>query len=119
MPHRARAVRPPTQGRGEPRLEIRSEKHGVTPERHLREVDGALEGCIPKHGAVPKHCPWAHAAARGRDGMPTFPELYEHDDRGELVVDDEGAFVMRPVPRKELPPVEKISLRLPPPFPAG
>jgi hypothetical protein len=31
--------------------------------------------------------------------------LFEHDERGELVVDADGAFEPRPVPRRELPPL--------------
>ncbi len=47
----------------------------------------------------------AQERARDGDGRPTFPELYEHDERGELVVNADGAFVMRRVPRRELSPL--------------
>jgi integrase len=47
----------------------------------------------------------AQAAARDANGMPTFPDLFEHDARGTLVVDDNGAFVPRRAPRRELPPL--------------
>jgi integrase len=47
----------------------------------------------------------AQERARDSDGRPTFPELFEHDGRGELVVDANGAFVPRRMPRRELPPL--------------
>jgi integrase len=47
----------------------------------------------------------AQERARDADGRPTFPELFEHDERGHLVVDDDGGYVLRDVPRKELPPL--------------
>jgi hypothetical protein len=47
----------------------------------------------------------AQERARDAGGRPTFPELFEHDDNGHLVVDDYGGFVLRDVPRKELPPL--------------
>jgi hypothetical protein len=43
----------------------------------------------------------AQERARDGNGRPTFPELFEHDEQGELVVDADGAFV----PRRELPPL--------------
>src|SRR5215217_5848976 len=47
----------------------------------------------------------AQERARDADGRPTFPELFEHDDNGHLVVDEHGCFVLRDLPRKELPPL--------------
>jgi integrase len=44
----------------------------------------------------------AQERARTPDGLPTFPELFEHDERGELVVDEHGNFVHRNVKRREL-----------------
>ena len=44
----------------------------------------------------------AQERARTPEGLPTFPELYEHDRRGGLVVDDDGAFVLRDVKRSQL-----------------
>lgn len=44
----------------------------------------------------------AQERARTPDGLPTFPELFEHDDRGHLVVDDDGAFVLCDVKRRDL-----------------
>jgi integrase len=43
--------------------------------------------------------------ARDADGRPTFPELFEHDERGRLVVGEDGEYVLRGVPRRELPPL--------------
>ena len=40
--------------------------------------------------------------ARTPDGRPTLPELFEHDERGHLVVDERGEFVPRCVDRREL-----------------
>lgn len=45
----------------------------------------------------------AQELARAPEGLPTFPELFEHDEHGHLVVDKRGAYVLRRVPRKELP----------------
>jgi integrase len=47
----------------------------------------------------------AQERARDADGRPTFPELFEHNENGHLVVDDDGGYVLRDVPRKELPPL--------------
>lgn len=44
----------------------------------------------------------AQERARTPEGLPTFPELYEHDGRGALVVDADGAFVVRDVKRSQL-----------------
>jgi integrase len=44
----------------------------------------------------------AQERARDANGRPTFPELFEHDARGELVVDERGEFVRRDVKRREL-----------------
>jgi integrase len=45
----------------------------------------------------------AQERARDADGRPTFPELFEHDERGHLIVNDGGEYVLRDLPRKELP----------------
>jgi integrase len=47
----------------------------------------------------------AQERARDANGQPTFPELFEHDHGGELVVGDDGAFVPRQAPRRDLPPL--------------
>jgi integrase len=47
----------------------------------------------------------AQERARDADGRPTFPELFEHDENGHLVVDEGGGYVLRGLPRKELPPL--------------
>jgi integrase len=47
----------------------------------------------------------AQAHARDAAGLPTFPELFDHDERGHLTVNDRGGYVLRRVPRRELPPV--------------
>jgi integrase len=44
----------------------------------------------------------AQERARDADGRPTFPELFEHDGRGHLVVDERGDYVRRDVKRREL-----------------
>ena len=44
----------------------------------------------------------AQERARDVDGMPTFPELFEKDTRGHLVVDDNGEYVLANVKRREL-----------------
>jgi len=45
----------------------------------------------------------AQERARTPDGLPTFPELFEHDERGHLVVDDDGHYIPRDdVKRREL-----------------
>jgi len=44
----------------------------------------------------------AQERARTADGQPTFPELFEHDDRGHLVVNRDGEFVLAEVKRREL-----------------
>ena len=41
----------------------------------------------------------AQERARDPDGRPTFPELFEHDERGHLVVDEDGEYVRREVKR--------------------
>jgi hypothetical protein len=46
----------------------------------------------------------AQERARDADGRPTFPTLFEHDRRGALLTDDDGAFVVRRIPR-DLPPL--------------
>lgn len=45
----------------------------------------------------------AQERARTPDGRPTFPELFEHDGRGHLVVDERGAFVPVRAARRDLP----------------
>lgn len=44
----------------------------------------------------------AQAAARTADGHPTFPDLFEHDKQGHLIVNAKGAFVRRNVKRRDL-----------------
>jgi hypothetical protein len=44
----------------------------------------------------------AQERARDADGLPTFPELFEHDARGNLVVGHDGEYVLRAVRRREL-----------------
>ena len=44
----------------------------------------------------------AQERARDADGRPTFPELFEHDSRGRLVVDGHGSYMRRDVKRREL-----------------
>ena len=39
------------------------------------------------------------------EGLPTFAELFEHDERGHLVVDERGEFVLRECRASELPPL--------------
>jgi integrase len=47
----------------------------------------------------------AQERARTPEGLPTFPDLFEHDERGNLIVDELGHYVPRRVPRRELPPL--------------
>lgn len=47
----------------------------------------------------------AQERARRPDGSPTFPELFEHDDHGHIVVNGKGEYVLRQAKRKELPPL--------------
>jgi integrase len=47
----------------------------------------------------------AQERARDARDRPTFPELFEHDAHGYLVVDANGDFVLRRVPRRTLPPL--------------
>jgi integrase len=44
----------------------------------------------------------AQERARDADGRPAFPELFEHDARGHLVVDEHGNYVRRDVKRRDL-----------------
>jgi integrase len=44
----------------------------------------------------------AQERARTPEGLPTFPELFEVDARGHLVVDESGDFVPRDVKRRDL-----------------
>jgi integrase len=44
----------------------------------------------------------AQEKARDAHGLPTFPELFEHDEHGHPRVDARGRFVPRRVPRKQL-----------------
>jgi integrase len=44
----------------------------------------------------------AQERARDPQGLPTFPELFEHDERGHLVVDEHGDYLLRDVKRREL-----------------
>jgi hypothetical protein len=45
----------------------------------------------------------AQQRARDEDGRQTFPELFEHDDRGHLVLDERGEYVPNRLPRRDLP----------------
>jgi integrase len=47
----------------------------------------------------------AQERARKADGTPTFPELFEADQSGHLIVNAKGRYVLRKVARKELPPL--------------
>jgi hypothetical protein len=47
----------------------------------------------------------AQERARDAQGLPTFPDLFEHDEHGHLAVDAEGRYMLRGLPRKELPPL--------------
>ena len=47
----------------------------------------------------------AQERARTPEGLPTFPDLFKHDDHGHLVVDERGAYVPGRVPRRQLPPL--------------
>jgi integrase len=47
----------------------------------------------------------AQEGARTPAGLPTFPDLFEHDERGNLIVDELGRYVLRGVPRREIPPL--------------
>ena len=51
----------------------------------------------------------AQERARDEDGRPTFPELFEQDDRGDLVVDDRAEYVPSALPRRELPPLPDLT----------
>ncbi|MDA0164239.1 site-specific integrase [Solirubrobacter ginsenosidimutans] len=53
----------------------------------------------------------AQERARTPDGLPTFPELFEADERGHLVVGAGGEFVPRNVGRRELRLPDFHSLR--------
>lgn len=44
----------------------------------------------------------AQGYARTPDGLPTFPELFKHDEHGHLAVDPKGKFIPRLVKRSEL-----------------
>jgi integrase len=45
----------------------------------------------------------AQERARKSDGSPTYPELFEHDEHGHVKVNAKGRYVLRKLPRKELP----------------
>jgi integrase len=47
----------------------------------------------------------AQEHARKADGTPTFPELFEHDERGHLRTDDKGRYIVSKAKRSELPPL--------------
>lgn len=53
----------------------------------------------------------AQERARTPEGRPTFPELFETDKRGHLVVDEAGEYVRRDVKRRELRLPDFHSLR--------
>ncbi|MCL2419863.1 MAG: site-specific integrase [Conexibacteraceae bacterium] len=44
----------------------------------------------------------AQERARTPDGLPTFPELFAHDEDGELVKDDKGRYVLADAKRRDL-----------------
>jgi integrase len=44
----------------------------------------------------------AQERARTPDGLPTFPELFEHNERGELVISERGEYVVAEVKRRDL-----------------
>ena len=44
----------------------------------------------------------AQQRARDADGQPTFPELFERDRRGRLIIDERGDYVARQVKRRDL-----------------
>jgi len=44
----------------------------------------------------------AQELARDEDSRPTFPELFEHDSRGELAVDEHGEYIPAIVKRRDL-----------------
>ena len=44
----------------------------------------------------------AQERARDAEDRPTFPVLFEHDERGQLLVDERGKYVRRDVKRREL-----------------
>ena len=44
----------------------------------------------------------AQEQARTPQGLPTFPELFQHDKRGRLVVDAKGAYLLADVKRRDL-----------------
>jgi integrase len=47
----------------------------------------------------------AQEKALDAGGQPVFPDLFEHDRHGHLVVDEGGGFVLRTVGRRQLPPL--------------
>lgn len=47
----------------------------------------------------------AQEKARTAEGAPTFPELFVHDKRGNLVVDENGQHVLGRFKRRDLPPL--------------
>jgi integrase len=47
----------------------------------------------------------AQERARKADGTPTFPDLFEHDERGHLVVNVKGGYVPTKINRRDLPPL--------------
>jgi hypothetical protein len=44
----------------------------------------------------------AQERARDEDGLPTFPELFVHDARGQLVIGQDGGYMLAAVKRREL-----------------
>jgi integrase len=44
----------------------------------------------------------AQERARDADGLPTFPQLFAKDERGRLVVDEDGGYVLGNVKRRDL-----------------
>ncbi len=47
----------------------------------------------------------AQERARTPAGLPTFPDLFDHDERGNLIVDELRRYVPRRLPRREPPPL--------------
>ena len=46
-------------------------------------------------GNVPRALHRAQERARTPNGKPTFPDLFEHDEQGDLVIKQEGKYVLR------------------------
>lgn len=44
----------------------------------------------------------AQERARDAEGKPTFPQLFQHDERGHLVVDDKGRYALAKIKRSDI-----------------